>query len=55
MNRFCYGLYALPMMWRDITKVSSRAVCMILASGFYDKRGYYLDHDQFIEEANASI
>jgi len=51
MNRSYYGLYVCPMMWRDITNVSSGAVCMVLASEYYDEKDYFRDYDQFIIEA----
>jgi len=37
MNRSYDGLYVCPMMWRDITNISSGAVCMVLASDCYDE------------------
>lgn len=49
MNRSYYGLYVCPMMWRDITNVSSGAVLMVLASEFYDESDYFRNYDQFIE------
>jgi hypothetical protein len=32
---------------------SSGAVCMVLASGFYDEDDYYREHDKFIEAVKA--
>ncbi|RLL49705.1 WxcM-like domain-containing protein [Mariprofundus sp. EBB-1] len=49
MNRSYYGLYICPMMWRDITNVSSGAVCMVLASEYYDEHDYLRDYDEFLE------
>ncbi|WP_373031390.1 FdtA/QdtA family cupin domain-containing protein [Sulfurovum sp.] len=51
MNRSYYGLYVSPMMWRDITNVSSGAVLMVLASELYDESDYFRDYGQFSEEA----
>jgi hypothetical protein len=48
MNRSYYGLYICPMIWREIDNFSSGAVCMVLASEFYDEADYYRDYDQFI-------
>jgi hypothetical protein len=48
MNRSYYGLYVCPMIWREIDNFSSGAVCMVLASEFYDEADYYRDYDQFI-------
>jgi dTDP-4-dehydrorhamnose 3,5-epimerase-like enzyme len=54
MNRSYYGLYIAPMMWRDITNVSSGAVLMVLASEFYDESDYFRDHEEFLAAARAS-
>ena len=51
MNRSYYGLYVCPMMWRDITNFSSGAVCMVLASDFYDEQDYFRDYNKFKQEA----
>jgi len=51
MNRSYYGLYVCPMMWRDITNVSSGAVCMVLASDCYDEVDYFRDYDAFVKAA----
>lgn len=48
MNRASYGLYVCPMMWRDITNVSSGAVCMVVASDPYDETDYYRDYSDFV-------
>ncbi len=50
LNRSYYGLYVCPMMWRDITNFSSGAVCMVLASEYYDEKDYYRDYDQFLQD-----
>jgi hypothetical protein len=50
MNRSYYGLYVSPMMWRDVTNVSSGAVLMVLASEFYDASDYFRDYKQFLAE-----
>ena len=47
MNRSYYGLYVSPMIWRDITNVSSGAVLMVLASDYYDAADYFRDYEQF--------
>jgi len=48
MNRSYYGLYVAPMMWRDITNISSGAVCMVLASDKYNEADYYRNYNDFI-------
>lgn len=54
MNRSYYGLYVTPMMWRDITNVSSGAVLMVLASEFYDESDYFRDYNKFLEAARCA-
>jgi len=49
MNRSYYGLYVCPMMWREITNVSSGAVCLVLASEYYDEADYLRDYDEFLK------
>jgi dTDP-4-dehydrorhamnose 3,5-epimerase-like enzyme len=53
MNRSYYGLYVSPMMWREITNVSSGAVLMVLASDFYDASDYFRDYNEFQKAARA--
>lgn len=55
MNRSYYGLYVSPMMWRDITNVSSGAVLMVLASELYDESDYFRDYSQFREAARGML
>jgi len=54
MNRSYYGLYVSPMMWRNITNVSSGAVLMVLASELYNESDYFRDYEQFLEAARNS-
>jgi hypothetical protein len=49
MNRSYYGLYVGPMIWRDLDNFSSGAVCMVLASHYYDESDYYRDYQDFIK------
>lgn len=51
MNRSYYGLYICPMIWREIDNFSSGAVCMVLASDFYDEADYYRDYAAFAAAA----
>lgn len=48
MNRSYYGLYVCPMIWREIDNFSSGAVCMVLASDYYDEQDYYRDYNSFM-------
>jgi dTDP-4-dehydrorhamnose 3,5-epimerase-like enzyme len=51
MNRSYYGLYVCPMIWREIDNFSSGAVCMVLASNFYDESDYYRSYIDFLTVA----
>lgn len=48
LNRSYYGLYIPPMMWRNLDNFSSGAVCMVLASDYYDENDYFRNHDDFL-------
>lgn len=48
LNRSYCGLYIERFIWREITNFSSGAVCMVLASDFYDEADYYRDYEAFI-------
>lgn len=54
LNRSYFGLYIPPMMWRDLDNFSSGAVCMVLASDFYDEGDYYRDYGQFLAAVKAA-
>ena len=55
MNRSYNGLYVCPMIWREIDNFSSGAVCMVLASDYYDEQDYYRDYSAFINDAKRVI
>jgi len=46
--RSYYGLYVCPMIWREMDNFSSGAVCLVLASNFYDEADYYRNYDEFL-------
>ncbi len=48
LNRSYYGLYIPPMLWRDLDNFSSGAVCMVLASDYYDESDYFRNYDEFL-------
>jgi hypothetical protein len=50
LNRSYNGLYVCPMIWREIDNFSSGAVCMVLASDFYDEKDYYRNYNLFIDD-----
>lgn len=51
LNRSYNGLYIPPMMWRDLDNFSSGAVCMVLASAFYDEGDYFRNYEDFLRAA----
>jgi len=53
LNRSYMGLYISPMVWRDLDNFSSGAVCMVLASDFFDEGDYYRDYEAFVKDARG--
>lgn len=49
LNRSYQGLYIPPMIWRDIDNFSSGAVCMAMASEWFEETDYYREFDQFLK------
>jgi dTDP-4-dehydrorhamnose 3,5-epimerase-like enzyme len=47
LARSYYGLYICPMIWREMDNFSSGAVCLCLASNFYDEFDYYRNYSDF--------
>lgn len=47
LNRSYFGLYIPSMVWREIDNFSSGAVCLALASEFYDESDYYRTYSTF--------
>lgn len=54
LNRSYYGLYICPMTWREIDNFSSGAVCLVLASNYYDESDYFRDYSKFIATVRSS-
>jgi len=54
LNRSYNGLFLCPMTWREISNFSSGAVCLVLASNFYDEADYYRDYARFQAAAIAA-
>jgi len=48
LSRPDHGLYVCPMIWRELVDFSVGAVCMVLASNFYDETDYYRDYATFV-------
>jgi dTDP-4-dehydrorhamnose 3,5-epimerase-like enzyme len=54
LNRSYYGLYIPPMIWRDLDNFSSGAVCMVLASEYYDESDYFREYSDFLKAAGGA-
>jgi dTDP-4-dehydrorhamnose 3,5-epimerase-like enzyme len=54
LNRSYQGLYVPPMIWRDIDNFSSGAVCMAVASEWFDETDYYREYDHFLKAVEAA-
>jgi dTDP-4-dehydrorhamnose 3,5-epimerase-like enzyme len=54
LNRSYFGLYIPNMIWREIDTFSSGAVCLALASDFYDESDYYRSHAEFLNAIDAA-
>ncbi|MGD8353908.1 MAG: FdtA/QdtA family cupin domain-containing protein [Pseudomonadota bacterium] len=48
LSRSYYGLYVCPMIWRELVNFSSGAVCLVLASDFYDEEDYFRDYGKYL-------
>jgi dTDP-4-dehydrorhamnose 3,5-epimerase-like enzyme len=55
LNRGDQGLYVCPMIWREIDNFSVSAVCMVLASEFYDENDYYRQYDAFKKTVFSNV
>lgn len=55
LNRGYQGLFVCPMIWREIDNFSSGAVCMVLASEYFDEFDYYRDYDKFISATKSEV
>jgi len=54
LNRSYFGLYIPSMVWREINNFSSGAVCMALASEFYDESDYFRIYSAFAESVHRA-
>lgn len=48
LNRPYKGLYMPPMLWREIDNFSSGAVCLVLASDYYEESDYFRSYQEFV-------
>jgi hypothetical protein len=49
LNRSYAGLIIRPYIWREVNNFSSGAVCLVLASEYYEESDYLRDYDAFLE------
>ena len=49
LNRSYYGLYLPKMIWRELENFSMGAVCLVLASDYYDESDYIRDYEEFLK------
>lgn len=52
LNRSYAGLTICPYIWREVNNFSSGAVCLVLASDYYDEADYFRDYDMFLAARN---
>ncbi len=52
LNRPDYGLIIEPGVWRELFEFSSGAICLVLASDFFDPSDYIRSFDQFLNTKN---
>lgn len=53
LNRPSQGLIVPPLFWRDIASFSIGAVCLALASEYYDECDYIRSYDKFLEKIGS--
>jgi dTDP-4-dehydrorhamnose 3,5-epimerase-like enzyme len=54
LDRPSTGLYIPPLIWDTEMNFSPGAVCMVLASDFYDEADYYRDYDAYVMEVGRA-
>ena len=53
LNRSWKGVYVPPMIWRELVNFSSAAVCLALASDYFDESDYIREYHDFLRAAGA--
>ncbi|MEI6122899.1 MAG: FdtA/QdtA family cupin domain-containing protein [Bacteroidota bacterium] len=48
LNRPYMGLHIVPGIWRELLNFSSGAICLVLASTFYQERDYIRNYTDFL-------
>jgi len=49
LNQPDRGLYVPPMIWREIDNFSTNAVCLVMASEYYNEADYFREYNEFIK------
>jgi len=49
LNRSHTGLYIGPLVWREIDNFSSNAICLVLASMWFDENDYFRTYEKFMD------
>ena len=49
LNHPWQGLHIVPGVWRVLEDFSSGAVCMVIASEYYDEQDYIYEYDDFLK------
>jgi hypothetical protein len=52
LNRPDYGLMVIPGIWRELMEFSSGAICLVLASEYYDNGDYIKKYKSFLKYRN---
>jgi hypothetical protein len=47
------GLLICPMVWRELNRFSSGAVCLVLASDRYDENDYFRVYEDFLRTKHS--
>ena len=48
LDRNDKGFYLCPFIWREINAFSEGAVCLVLASDYFEEEDYFRDYNTFI-------
>jgi hypothetical protein len=54
LDRASVGLFLPRLIWRELVDFTPGAVCMVLASDYFDEEDYIRDYDAFRDRALAS-
>ena len=49
LNRFYYGLYVPPGIWRHMQNFSTNSLALVLSSTVFNEADYIRDYDEFIQ------